>query len=408
MTTDPFTQRVRYTRIARFCGILAIICMLLSTADLGLALDGDWGYLPISLMWGVSSPMWLWHARRYITKARRQKSPELSSLTECRALTYSLYLRPFAEDDRLAETDPLVRGRRSLPYGRLLGFADFATAEDSWEEQIVGLFRPCGEVIAVGHPDMRLALPGAKRFRLPRDDWQGPVSVGMERARLVLLVAGIGEHTGSARGTLWEFTEAVRLLPPSRLLLLVCGEPEDYRRFCEAAAATFEETSERLSGDDGTRLSMPVMPRHPLPDKAEWGHPLRGVVQFDDTWTGHFVAFDPTAEKGAARRRKRAVVRHQIEPLIARLESRLPGEARSAGTFRHADVAYTLLTYALSFGFAGWTVAHTQAPYAATVLAIAALSSVFLGEVRTAISTERERVRRDIEVHPPPSAPAAG
>ncbi|MGW3208677.1 hypothetical protein [Streptomyces sp. NPDC001135] len=387
---------------AWLAGVTAYINISFAVTGLGLALNGDWSVLPTVPIAVAGFLIALWAGRRRIAKARRRYQQEFSSFKAYRALTYLLYLRPFAEDDRLAAIDPLVSGRARLPYARMLGFADSTGAEDSWEEQIVGLFRPCGEVVAVGRPGEPFALPGAKRFYLREDDWKRTVSEGMLRARLVLLVAGIGEETKSADGTLWEFTQAVRLLPPSRLLLLVCGLPEDYRRFCDAAAVVFEERSERLLGVGHPPVILPTLPDYPAMGDADWRHPLRGVVQFDDTWTGEFVAFDPAAEAGGVRRRNRAMVRRQIEPFISSLESRLPGEVASAGTFRYANVAGVLLTQVLMLFMAIRFMGHTHTPFLMRGVSIPFLALISLGEVRTAISTERDRVRKDVRILPPP------
>ncbi|MFI5679855.1 hypothetical protein [Streptomyces cellulosae] len=410
MTVTPDGRRIRYTLAAWLAGIIAFISMNFAMTGLGLALDGDWVSLLTVPVAVAGCLIGLWTARRHIATARtvkRRDQPELPSLTMCRAMTYLLYLRPFAEDGRLATIDPLVGGRARLPYARMLGLADSAGAEDSWEEQIVGLFRPCGEVVAVGSPGERFAFPGAKRFYLPRDDWRQPVSVGMRRARLVLLVAGIGENAKGADGTLWEFTEAVRLLPPSRLLLLVCGSPEDYRRFCDAAAGAFKERSERLLEVGEPPVTLPVLPGHPAIGEVDRRHPLRGVVQFDDTWTGEFTAFDPAAEAGGSRRRNRAMVRHQMEPFIASLEPRLPGEAAGASPFRYAHVAGELLNSALMLSMAGWLMGRTHTPFLMRAVDIVFMASVFLGEARTAISTERHRARKNVTILPPPPPPTA-
>lgn len=369
---------------------------------IGLALDGDWVsmlFVPLSVLGFLIA---LWTARRHIATARRQDQPVLPSLRHFHAMTYLLYLRPFAEDSRLSAIDPLVGDRAGLPYARMLGFGDFADTEDSWEEQIVGLFRPRGEVVAVGRPGEEFAFPGAKRFYLPGDGWKQEVSNGIRSARLVLLVAGIGENAKSAGGTLWEFTEAVRLLPPSRLLLLVCGSPDDYRRFCDAAAEAFEERSKRLIGVGEPALTLPVLPDHPAMSGSQWRHPLRGVVQFDDTWKGEFTAFDPASEAGGPRRRNRAMVRHQIEPFIASLEPCLPGEIASPGRFRYAYVAGEILENTAKILLAVLLMGRTHTPFLMRAMAIVYMASILVGEIRTAISTERRRARKDVKVVPPP------
>ncbi|MEJ8653583.1 hypothetical protein WKI65_37450 [Streptomyces sp. MS1.AVA.3] len=90
--------------------------------------------------------------------------------------------------------------------------------------------RRFGRVVAVGQPGERLPLPGADRFYLPLDDWQPVVSDLIGRARLVILIAGTGP------GTLWELTEAARLLRPEQLLLLEERHPPPTGQRTEAPA----------------------------------------------------------------------------------------------------------------------------------------------------------------------------
>ncbi|MER6331304.1 tetratricopeptide repeat protein [Streptomyces sp. NPDC001034] len=247
--------------------------------------------------------------------------------------TYVLYLRSFTEDHRLFAVDR-VWGRGLGPVlGYLAGLtAGYDEASNVWEERVIQYFRRLGHVVGVADPDSTQLNPGVYRFRLPEDvpgqEWHPAVSEAIRNARLVIIVAGIGGDGETAAGTLWEYTEAVRLLPPSRVLLLVCGGQEDYDRFREEARTAF---TDRYGNAAKRALTAPALPDYPFlerPRRQGRPHPLRGVIRFGPGWTAQFVRFDPTTQRGLTpSSRWRATVRHQIEPLLAEVESQLPGEA---------------------------------------------------------------------------------
>ncbi|KJY42689.1 hypothetical protein VR41_06735 [Streptomyces sp. NRRL B-1568] len=385
---------------------ISCISMSFVMTGVGLALDGDWISaltVPVAFVGGVIG---LWTARQKVARLKQRIQPVLPSLKQYGAMTYLLYLRPFAEDVRLAAIDPLDSGKGRLPYGRMLGFADSQGAEDSWEEQIVGVFQRCGRVVTVGRPDEEFAFPGAKRFYLRHEDWRQEVSTGIQRARLVLLVAGIGENIRGADGTLWEFTEAVRVLPPARILLLVCGGPDDYRRFRAACAGAFAERAERLRRVGEPPLAVPVLPDHPELGHARRRHPLRGVVQFDEDWRGEFVAFDPAVEPGRTEnRRNRAMLRRRIEPFMARLEARLPGEVTPAKSFRWVFAARWIWDETVIGCGSVYLMSRVPAPFTMKAVWTVFAASVAVGSVRTMLSEERLRVRKNVKVVPPPPPP---
>ncbi|WP_143673896.1 tetratricopeptide repeat protein [Streptomyces sp. or20] len=246
---------------------------------------------------------------------------------------YVLYLRSFTQDHRLFAVDR-ARGRGLGPIlGYLVGLTGgHAETSDIWEVRVVQHFRRFGPVFGVADPRATHINPGIRRFLLPKEiseqGWRPELSDAIRRARLVLFVASISEAGDSAAGTLWEYTEAVRLLPPSRVLLLVCGEQKDYDRFREEAHTAFiERYGNAIKGG----LTAPVLPDLPMlehPRLEGRAHPLRGVIRFGPQWTSQVVRFDPTVQRGLTpSSRWRATVRHQIEPLLADVESQLPGEA---------------------------------------------------------------------------------
>jgi hypothetical protein len=129
---------------------------------------------------------------------------------------FVLYLRWFKEDSFLDRAYPRV-GSPFLFHLLISGASE--------EEQLVKVLKPYGRVVAVGDPTEALPRVGADRFYLPFEGWQEPVRALISKARLVVLSLGMGE------GTLWELVEAMSLLPPERLILLVPMDEEDYEAF---------------------------------------------------------------------------------------------------------------------------------------------------------------------------------
>lgn len=245
---------------------------------------------------------------------------------------YVLYLRPFGEDRRLFHIDSEARvGNFSLTLlPRTFGwFSGSAVDSDAtWEERVVRLFSRFGKVVAGGNPFDPEPFPGAERFDLPEKGWKPRVSKAIRRARLVLIVAGIDSAAGSAAGTLWEYTEAVRLLPPSRLVLLVCGDAQEYDRFRAGADAALVQRATKFPDLNRKRPRLPDCPGLHRPERLKRPLPLRGLIRFDERWTAEFVRFDPTRENGVTEyRRWRAVLRQQIDPVMARVEEGLLGTA---------------------------------------------------------------------------------
>lgn len=137
-----------------------------------------------------------------------------------------LYLRAFGRDRELGATQP-VRGVWAWTL-TLVGLTS-VDSQRTWEERIVLPFLRLGRVISVGEPGEPLPRLGAARFYLPHANWRSTVSEAIRRSRLVVMVASVGPDE-SAEGTLWEYTEAVRLLPAEQLVLIVLDDRDGYDR----------------------------------------------------------------------------------------------------------------------------------------------------------------------------------
>ncbi len=225
--------------------------------------------------------------------------------------SYILYLRPFDLDDELYRIKPVpvlnpIR-RMHTPHSR------------TWEEHMVWHLRfKLGPVVAVGRPGERLPLAGARRFYLPLNDWKPTVSDAIRKARLVVLA------TGTSEGTLWEFTEVVRLLPPERLLVTVFTDEPEYDRFRAAARAAFAARAAELQGEEARRLATFRWPAYPplkKPDALTRVAGTRGYIVFGRDWTPEFVRIDPSAVRALTLAgRNHAMTRRQVNPLMRRIK----------------------------------------------------------------------------------------
>ncbi|MGW1755937.1 hypothetical protein [Streptomyces mirabilis] len=244
---------------------------------------------------------------------------------------YVLYLRQFEMDRRLFRTDR-IGVRDFLPVLMLsLGIGNPIDSYNTREQNALDQFRRFGQIIAVGRPGERFPMPGAQRFYLPQDNWKPVVSDMMQHARLVLFLAGLHSENATADGTFWEFGEAVRCLPPHRVLLIVCGKAGDYRRFREAAEDYFQDIAPGLHRSGEASVCLPPLPAYPPlkdPKKLKRAIPLNGVIRFNPDWSSEFISFDPTGELGWTHRsRWRSTIRSRVDSFADQIERLLPGDA---------------------------------------------------------------------------------
>jgi hypothetical protein len=255
---------------------------------------------------------------------------------------YVLYLRSFLVDHALSRQDQVGGAHFLTSLASHFGYRDPLHLEDTWEGRIARLFWRFGRVVAVGRPGEPLPPIGAGRFYLPADSqgwkepadsqgWKEEVSKAIRGARLVVIVAAVGQNSSSAEGTLWEYTEAVRLLPPSRVVLVVLGGRDAYECFRARAALYFGKRTEELHEAGDVLPPPPALPDWPEPQrpwKLRKGFPLHGVVCFDADWAAECVHFDATAARGPTPyARWRRTVRTQVDPWMDKCEQRLPGNA---------------------------------------------------------------------------------
>ncbi|MGW7043241.1 hypothetical protein ACWGDT_11045 [Streptomyces avermitilis] len=252
-------------------------------------------------------------ARQLAVLGRQHLSDIIQSPKDLQSGSYSLYLRSFEDDlprTALEETEYRAPGPGAL-------LPDLNLSSRTEEEQLAEVLKPVAPMVAVGRPGERLPLVGARRLYLPIDDWQDTVRDLMLRARLVVIAVGPG------LGLLWELTEAVRLLPAQRLMLLVPGR-ETYERFRAAAATVLNEAAGRPPGDEvGDSWSPLALPPYPEAEPAG-GLSLKGAIYFDDG-SPHFVFFGGGKDRDGHRDRVLVSVRKGLGPILDRLPVWEPG-----------------------------------------------------------------------------------
>ncbi|MFJ5280525.1 hypothetical protein [Streptomyces parvulus] len=245
------------------------------------------------------------------SKRGRQYRQLIPSLEEMAGERYLLYLRPFAFDSALAHPPTEAPGRHTRSPFELPG--------KSYEEFMVWQFRSLCRVIAVGQPGERLPQIGAERGYLPLNDWKDTVSGLIQGAHAVIMIAA------PAPGTAWEFTEALRTISPTRILLLIYDDT-DYRTFRET---TTTEYATRSSAGPNTHdwPPFPQLPNIPPPTPhtkgACWEFPLTGVLSFDRQYHPRFTRFPATVPRVRHVWTIRRLVRRAFKPVLDSL-SQLP------------------------------------------------------------------------------------
>ncbi|MFE0514177.1 hypothetical protein [Streptomyces sp. NPDC058964] len=264
--------------------------------------------------------------RFVVVRGKQHTADIVGSVDRLAGTTYLLYLRPFANDypDMASLNNDVQGGGANL---ETLFFISGLTQE----EALVRRFQHLGRIVAIGRPGEDLPLPGAARAYLPLNDWQDTVSDLIASAHVVLLSAGPGA------GTVWEFTEAVRLLPPTRLLLLAYCDAAAYNLFREAVDEEYTRRSRTEPGAPQTGLwpPLPDLPDYPLPARPQrprwqvalnggrkrlrWDFVLKGLVAFGPTWKATFVRFDPTTLPLVSIWTLHRLVKRQLRPITEQL-----------------------------------------------------------------------------------------
>ncbi|MFG7941273.1 hypothetical protein [Streptomyces cacaoi] len=240
----------------------------------------SWGLLAAGLALVVAG-VWA------VLRGRQHLTPVLTSLHNLPAdERVVLFLRAFQDDPGYSRVAAL-RWFRLLFTSMLPTPAHLRTEED----QVCRAFAPFGRMVALGRTTDRLPRLGAERHYASDGTWKGEVLAALDRSTLVVLA------TGAGGGLAWEVEQLVARDDPTRLVLLVSRDRQQYARFRASLGPHFPK-------------GLPDYPRRRLRHRLLRGRYVRAAIWFDSRWTPHWEMLDgrfPLA--GLARRTQRALPR---------------------------------------------------------------------------------------------------
>lgn len=189
-----------------------------------------------------------------------------------------VWLHQLGEQHTASSADDVLASDPRPPIVYLRSFDDDEEAL-GLEHSLSDILGDMGPFVAVGRPGDKLPPLGASRSYQRDEDWQPYVAGLLNRAALVIMLAGRTE------GLAWELRQCARRLSPERLVVLVPTERESYEAF------------QTIARKAGIPLTLPPFPGR---DEARYAADhISGLVHFDSTWRGHFSGFPKAFWKGA-------------------------------------------------------------------------------------------------------------
>ncbi|OAP21303.1 hypothetical protein A4R44_07821 [Amycolatopsis sp. M39] len=219
-----------------------------------------------------------------LKRGRQHLHRTIDSFESLDGQRYLLYLRPFSADAAMASSPTEAPGWLTRSPFELPGLTH--------ENFVMRQFQGFGRIIAIGQPGERLPELGAERGYLPIDDWKDTLSSLIHGAHAIIMTASPGE------GTVWEFTEVVRVSTPARLLLLVYNET-DYYTFRDKVRHA--NTVRATAADGEFWPPLPDLPNLPPPGRCDkgmpWDFPLTGIFHFTIDQRPQFTRFPSTVPR---------------------------------------------------------------------------------------------------------------
>lgn len=272
--------------VLNFLGVLLLVAGLFASLWLvQMGLEEGWSGVLIALS-AVATPGILFAGIGIMSRANfifrvslRHFSKIVTSPQDVDYPYFTVYLRSFADDEGLAEI-------QRLPGLSGAVRALYSTGQTE-EEQLAAALRPMGPMVGIGCPGERVPHTGARRLYLPLENWKDPVRELMLRARLVVIALGPGA------GVMWELAEAMRILPPERLRLIVPMEYDEYEVFRNDAAVALRARAEQELRDTGEHWLPPHLPDYA--SRREISSRIQGLIFFSSDWTPVFLPLRPSS-----------------------------------------------------------------------------------------------------------------
>lgn len=279
--------------LGRRLSALGWVALTLGSGCLGIRFgsataQGSWGWLAAGVVLVLAG---VWGTQR----GRQHLTPVLTSLQGLPAdERVVLFLRAFSDDAGFSRV-------AALRWFRLLFTSMLPTPAHLWteEDQVGRAVAPFGRMVALGRPADRLPRLGAERSYASDQTWQTEVLAALDRAALVLLVAGAGQSLA------WEVDQVVGRDDPTRLVLVVSRDRDQYGQF-------------RASLGDRFPKGLPAYPPTRTRHRLLRGRYVRAAIWFDRDWTPHWEMLDGRFPLiGLARRTQKALPR-ALRPVYRR------------------------------------------------------------------------------------------
>lgn len=174
-----------------------------------------------------------------------------------------VYIRSFRDDTKLLtpqEKTNLWVSRAFIPVFSI----------KSREETLAECLSEIGPVVAIGNPREELPELGAARMYFRDDEWQQKILDFMQRSSLVVLLGG------PTKNLWWEIEQALKVLPPEKLICVVpSSKHDDGKDFLKNFAEKIGHASASAFSD---------LPRKGFQKLLQaYGR----VIYFDKNWTPH-------------------------------------------------------------------------------------------------------------------------
>lgn len=204
-----------------------------------------------------------------------------------------VWLHQHGERHSAPNADQVLSRDPRAPILYLRAFEDDEEAR-GLEYSLAEVMEDVGPFVAVGRPGDKLPPLGASRSYQRDEDWKSYVLDLLERAALVVMLAGRTQGLG------WELRQCAQRIGPKKLVVLVPNRRASY----EAFQATAREA--------GLPLTLPPFPSRKM-TRYEADH-ISGLVFFDHNWQGMFSGFQRAFWKGTS---------HEISTSSTRAKERI-------------------------------------------------------------------------------------
>jgi hypothetical protein len=190
-----------------------------------------------------------------------------------------VWLYRLGEQHTVSSADEVLAGDPRPPLVYLRSFDDDEGAA-GLEYSLSDVLGDVGPFVAVGRPGDKLPPLGVTRSYQRNEDWQSYVINLVDRAALVIMLAG------RTKWLAWELKQCAARLRPERLVVLVPSQRESCEEF------------QAMARDAGIPLALPPFAGR---DSARYeADNISGLVCFDKAWQARFSGFAKAFWKGAS------------------------------------------------------------------------------------------------------------